>query len=179
MKKILFIVLITLLSFTSFSCKPKNKTTKTSVTTTIVSEELISITFKQEGENDIVKYVKKGNNLTDIPTPKSITGYDLSWDKLAVDFTNITEPLVVNVVKTKKTFTITLDLNGGTLDSSTTITTKYDDSVNLPTPVKGESDFVGWYLGDEKINSTFTYNYTENITLKAKYSDGEVWTPLF
>ena len=71
----------------------------------------------------------------------------------------------------KEYCTITLDPNEGALANGEINPIKvYKNTpiAALPTPTRDGYDFDGWYLGDTKqtINST----YTENVTLKAKWS---------
>ncbi len=56
-----------------------------------------TVTFVQEGYEDIVKEVVKGQTLTDIPTPQNDrAGYTAKWNK--TDFTNIQESIIVETV---------------------------------------------------------------------------------
>ena len=64
--------------------------------------QLVKVTFKQNGQADIVKTLKKGEALTDIPTPASKTGYTVAWEP--IDFTNITADVTVNAIETAKTY---------------------------------------------------------------------------
>ena len=45
-------------------------------------------------------------------------------------------------------YTITLDLNGGTLNASTTVDVVYNSTYKLPTPSKSGYQFIGWYVGN-------------------------------
>ena len=45
-----------------------------------IEVETYTITFIQEGQSDVVKTLKKGETLTDVPVPVSAAGYDIVWD---------------------------------------------------------------------------------------------------
>ena len=58
------------------------------------SIQQVKVTFKQDGQMDIVKTLKQGETLTDIPMPISKMGYMVEWN--TVDFINITEDMKIN-----------------------------------------------------------------------------------
>jgi len=66
------------------------------------------------------------------------------------------------------TFTIKLDSDGGT-EYEDIVRDNFDE-VNLPTPNKEGSTFLGWYLGDTNYNVTYKPNYYMNVTLKAHWA---------
>ena len=53
----------------------------------------VKVTFVTEGNSDIIKYVKKGKTLQDIPTPPGVKGKYCLWPE--VSFKNIQEDMVV------------------------------------------------------------------------------------
>ncbi len=79
---------------------------------------------------------------------------------------------------TFKTFTITLDLNGGVFanpETALTFEVTYSSDFSLPTPnTPTNSPFGGWYYNDERIADEFgeslaSYAFTEDITVVAEY----------
>lgn len=56
----------------------------------------VKITFITEGNSDIVKYVKKGKTLVDIPQTPTVKGKYCLWD--TEDFQNIQEDMTVNAL---------------------------------------------------------------------------------
>ena len=74
------------------------------MTVTAVATPVYTITFVQEGQENVIRTAKKGTALTDIPTPVAVTGYDVVWD--VTDFSDIQSNMTVTAVKTAKTFTI-------------------------------------------------------------------------
>ena len=71
-----------------------------------------------------------------------------------------------------KEYTVTLDLDGGTMSGSTTITVTYDELYSLPTQVtKAGYTFAGWKRGSGNFSTDGSWEIAENVTLTAK------WTP--
>ena len=64
-------------------------------------------------------------------------------------------------------YTITYDVNGGTL-SSTTQSVAYDSTYTLRTPTRTGYTFLGWYNGNTKAEGG-TWKLTSGLTLKAKW----------
>ena len=135
----------------------------------------VKVTFKQSGQADIVKTIKKGETLTDIPTPALKTGYIIEWE--SVDFTNITADMTVNAIETAKTYTLVFDANGGSL-TQTTITVTYGQAYNLMTPTHDTKLFVGWMYNDTNVSSIGTWEIdadTAEVVLTAQWINGG-WT---
>ena len=135
----------------------------------------VKVTFQQNGQVDIVKTIKKGETLTDIPTPALKTGYIIEWE--SVDFTNITADMTVNAIETAKTYTLVFDVNGGNL-THTTITVTYGQAYNLMTPTHDTKLFVGWMYNDTNVSSIGTWEIdadTAEVVLTAQWLNGG-WT---
>ncbi len=127
-----------------------------------------TVTFLQDGQSPITKEVVTGGTLasTDIPTPAPKDGYDFAWDR--TDFANITENVTVNAVATAKTYTITLNADGGTGAPATTDIT-FDGNYTLPTPTKVGYSFIGWKNGTADVALSGAWNIASNVTLKAEW----------
>ena len=69
--------------------------------------QTFTIVFRQEGQEDIVKQVKEGETLKNVPTPTPKTGYTVTWS--VTDFTNVTKNMTVDRVERANTYTITYD----------------------------------------------------------------------
>ncbi len=135
-------------------------------------EESYTVTFKQDGYDDIVREVKAGESLTDIPTPQPKTGYTVVWD--TEDFDDVHENIVVNAVVTANTYTITYDAGEGTVAPASQEVT-YDSEVTLATPTRDGYDFTGWTCnGSIVFNGTWTI--AENVTLVAQWVKESVHT---
>ena len=131
-------------------------------------EEDVTITFKQSGYSDVVKTVKQGESLTDIPTPQEKTGYTVVWD--TVDFTNIMENITVNAVATANKYIVTYDANGGTVANQTQEVT-FDVETTLATPTREDYLFNGWtYEGAAVVNGA-AWLIADNVTLVAEWID--------
>ena len=57
------------------------------------NKDKIKVTFVTEGNSDIIKYVKKGKTLQDIPTPPGVKGKYCLWED--ANFQNIQEDMIV------------------------------------------------------------------------------------
>ncbi len=137
-----------------------------------------SITFVQEGQENIVKKVKSGQDLTDVPSPKPMVGYlDVKWD--ITDFTNITNDMVVTVLKTPKVYTVTLDGNGGVFEGGET-SLQIDNVVfgercdNLPYPQRDGYKLRGYFYNGQALGENqFKWQIdAENIVLTATWGTG-------
>ncbi len=126
-----------------------------------------SITFKQDGEKDVVKKVEEGKALTSIPNPKAKTGYTVAWD--VTDFSNLTADMTVNAVATPNAYTVTYDANGGTVASATAEFT-FDAAYTLAEPTKDGYTFAGWMNGETPVAATGTWTTASNVTLVATWT---------
>ena len=137
--------------------------------------QLVKVTFKQNGQADIVKTLKKGEALTDIPTPASKTGYTVAWEP--IDFTNITADVTVNAIETAKTYTLVFDANGASL-TETTITVTYGQTYSLITPVYDTKLFIGWMYNGTNVSLSGTWEIDADgteLVLTAEWLNGG-WT---
>ena len=76
-----------------------------------------------------------------------------------------------------KIYTITLELNGGSLDT-TTLTVVEGEAYNIPKPTRSGHNFSGWYYGNTKVSETGIWLLSaegNSITLKASWTEKE-WT---
>ena len=129
MKKTLLVFILALgLCFSFGACNFGGGNGGSDESSSLQQDVTCTVTFKQNGEANVVKTVKQGEDLTDIPTPKEKTGYTVVWD--ITDFTNITEDMEVNAVATANTYTITYDANGGSVATATQVVT-YDEETTL------------------------------------------------
>lgn len=141
--------------------------------------EFVTVTFRQSGYDDIVKTVKLGETLTDIPNVREKTGYDVAWDH--TDFAAIRENLVVTAVETPKTFTLTYEidhLEGWLIEEdSWTQSVTYDAAFTLKLPVHLEKKFLKWVTkGTDETFVAGVWNFTEDVTLTAVWIESESWT---
>ena len=135
-----------------------------------VAPATYTVTFKQEMAEDKVFTINEGDVLdaSQIPTVEPKSGYDGAWEE--IDFSTITENVVVNAIYTPKTFTVTLDANGGTgvMENKQII---FDEPLALGTPKKDRLNFVGWFDKEGvEYESGDVYKYASDITLTAKWA---------
>ena len=135
----------------------------------------VKVTFKQSGQADIVKTLKKGETLTDIPATTPKTGYIVEWE--SIDFTNITADMTVNAIETAKTYTLVFDVNGGNL-MHTTIMVTYGQEYNLMAPAHDTKLFVGWMYNGTNVSLSGTWEIDADgteLVLTAEWLNGG-WT---
>ena len=193
-KKFIIFILSLITCFTFVSCGDSNKTdtvdssgilneesSESSIEGSVEDSELdkedsseserqeVSVTFQQNGVEDIIITLTKGSALTDVPVPVEKMGYTVVWDR--TDFSNITKDITVKAIETAKTYTVKLQANGGSVAQETLIVT-YGQAYELPAPVHSEHIFACWtYAG-----KTFTMQGVweldlEEITLIAKWNE--------
>ena len=131
--------------------------------------QTVIITFKQKDQPDIVREIKQGGTLTDIPTPAPKTGYKVEWE--ACNFANVTQGFVVNAVETAKEYTIILDANGGIL-GQTQFTIIYGKTYSLPQPKNEERSFSSWQYEGKNVALSGVWSIDDEdgvVNLTAKW----------
>ncbi|MBO5773275.1 MAG: leucine-rich repeat protein, partial [Clostridia bacterium] len=132
---------------------------------------LYEIKFKYSDEyndeEDVVKYVKEGENLIDIPALPPVKGMVGKWDREA--FTNVHENIVVNAIYVRATFTVVfyyMDVDGITpielktfkdVPYETNLAELYAEEIaNIDVPAfsaDGTKHFVGWSIKFDNVVS--------------------------
>ena len=143
----------------------------------IDEKTVYSVTFKQEGQNDIVKEVEEGKALTDIPTPTQKIGYTVKWT--VEDFSNVTENMTVEVVSTANEYTITYDANGGTVTPETQKVTYDAIPQTFATPTSETHNFVCWTYEGKAVQATDIWKFASDVTLVASWVEKEKRTVSF
>ena len=161
MKKILFAALTVLLCMAAFvACNEETE-----------EATQYKVTFLQQGQEAIVRYVNEGEDLTDIPEPQAKPGYTVTWD--IQNFSNIMEDLTVNAVETPNKYTIHYDLGGqsGAQISAETSEVTYGAAYELLTPTCPGYTFTGWVLEDseEPFTAGAAYNTVGDTHLVATW----------
>lgn len=141
-----------------------------------------TITFNPNGgtlENNVFRTNSEGK-LVSLPIPSRQGNYScLGWytesdggERVTVDtvFTQNTT-VYAHWQETKKGYTITLNLNGGTIEGNPVLTTLDSGKLPaLPTPVKENTTFLGWYTAENEAVSTETV-FKANTTIYAHWQD--------
>lgn len=142
-----------------------------------------TITFKQAGQQDVVKTVTEGETLATANVPKTAnkTGYTVEWNETELNAAlgTISSNLVVNAVETANTYTITYDANGGTA-SEATQTVVYDSTFELTaTATRVDYDFTGWKTQDGTAVLNGVWKIADNVTLVASWTEKAKHTVTF
>lgn len=102
-----------------------------------------TVTFRQEGYEDILYTVPSGGSIDQLPEPNGKIGYEVVWDR--TDFSDIEGDLLVTAVASPKTYSVTFNLLGGVL--------------------QGEN-------GSVLPNSGYSYTYGEEYAFPSAFRDG-------
>ncbi len=143
------------------------------------SSDKASVTFKQNGQADVVREAEIGTSLKDIPSPVEKAGYTVAWD--ITDFSNITKDVVVNAVEKPNEYTVTYTYDGRLENSYTVTLEKQSQTVtfdaeftvaNAP-QISGAVTLVfkGWKIsGTETYLTSGVYTTVGNVTVVAEFS---------
>ncbi len=141
-------------------------TTANDVEVTAKWQAIYTVTFVQNGYDNVVKTVLDGEALTDVPATQAKTGYTVVWE--TVDLSAVTADMTVNAVETANTYTITFDMDGGT-GAPATMEVTFDGAYELPTPTKTDYNFVAWVNGENSMANTGVWNIASDVTLVASW----------
>ena len=135
-----------------------------------------TVTFRQNGQEDIIREVAFGETLTDLPLPIEKTGYTISWDR--DDFSSVVENIIVTAVETPNEYEITFNLYStwGTVNFETQSTTLvFDGAYEFAEPSLYGFLFVGWEI--EETGAEFAksgiYTIADDVTLVPKWEKDE------
>lgn len=134
------------------------------------------LTLNLDGGNGAGSYEVSYGSLYSIPRPSKV-GYDFGgWllddsivPESAEEWTYSKKNVTLKANWIARSLGITLDLNGGMGTKSDVVT--YGESYSLPTPSRAGYSFLGWYLGDDRIDTegeSWTFS-SKNVTLAAKW----------
>mgnify|MGYP003299366201 CR=1 FL=1 len=117
-----------------------------------------------------------------LPAPISNKADFAGWYTAASGGTKVTDSTVHNVLSdttlyarwTAKSYTVTFNANGGTLNGSSSKAVTFGSKVGtLPTASKSGVQFDGWYLSTEadaeQLTAESDYTWENNLTVYAKY----------
>ncbi len=131
--------------------------------------EQYTVVFRQDGQADITYTVDEGSDITDLPTPKAVTGYTVVWDRTTLQ--NITENIIVTAVATANEYTITYAQEDGVTLDAYTQTVVYDANYQLKTPEKDLYEFDGWYNDTTLVAQSGVWKIASDVTLTAHWAD--------
>jgi|GEM_PF-3995596 len=152
----------------TFYVKVQNGGIKDIYSITLHRNRLYTVTFDTAGGTDVEAQTVEENSVLTTPPTTERTGYTFSaWD---YDFSQpVTSDITAMASWTANSYLLTFDADGGTVESSG-LAVAYDSVCNLPTPTKNGYVFDGWYNGEAKLTSGFTWQATSDVELKAKWT---------
>ena len=136
------------------------------------SDKFYTVTFVQEGYADVVRTVKEGTALTDIPETQAKEGYTVVWGD--IDVSNVTKDLTITAVATPNEYLITYQIaesDGETMEGELTQTVTYDATYELATPEKENYEFLGWKSNSQIVAQTGTWKIANDVTLTAAWKN--------
>lgn len=138
-----------------------------------------TVTFRQEGKQDIVRTVTEGQALKNVPKVAPVPGYSVMWS--VKDFGNITSDLLVVAVKTPGKYTITYETGHAEAEiARTQQQVTYGEAYTLETAKCEGFRFKGWKIKGTQtmFASSGQYRQTGSITLEAVW-DKDVTSQLW
>ena len=133
------------------------------------AESMITVTFKQDGQPTITKQVAVGESLTDVPQPKSIEGYTITWNR--TNFDSLKSSITVTAVATPNVYTIRYNVGEGVILENEETFATYKQEFTLEIPSLDGYTFVGWKLyGEDEFFQSGVYTWAEDIELNAVWS---------
>lgn len=102
-----------------------------------------TVTFKQDGCEDVTRSVRAGETLTDIPQPKRVEGHTVVWEN--VDFGAIASNVTVEAIITANSYTIRYHVDDETA-SVYEQSVVYGAAYTLATPTKDGYIFQKWLI---------------------------------
>ena len=147
------------------------------------SNTTYTVTFVQDGQTNIVKQVKSGEALRDIPLPQEVAGYDVTWDKASFD--SVSSNLTVTAVLTPKTYVIEYTVhpyfeNNGyeVVLEKQSQEVRYNATFELASASCEGLVFLGWWNEDEgDFIHSGTYTWTDGLTLVARFEpEDQEWS---
>lgn len=138
--------------------------------TAVWTQNTNEITFMHWDGTTDTRYLKTGEALTDIPTPKAREGYRVAWE--ITDFSSVTKSITVNEEYFANNYQVTYSVPEDTSVDGETADVTYDASYNLAKPTRYGYTFVGWQYGDKLIAASGNeWKVADNAILTAKWQD--------
>ena len=129
-----------------------------------------TITFDTAGGSSIGHITQNYGTAITAPAAPTKTGYTfIGWDS-ELPATMPAENVTVTAQWRINSYTVTLDPNGGRVSPDALSVTYLTAYGPLPTPVRSDYRFDGWYLGDEKIEAQTVMSQAAPHTLTARWT---------
>ena len=136
-----------------------------------LSTRTCAVTFRQEGQPDIVRIVPRGGRLKDVPEIEQVPGYTTVWN--VDDFSCVKEDLLVETVTSPNQYTIFYDTGKEeAVIETTTQEVTYGTSYTLARPTCEGYTFGNWVIQYSTTEvRDGVYEFTSDLPLSA------VWIP--
>ena len=129
-----------------------------------------TISFDTAGGSAIDPITKDYGTTINAPAAPTKTGYTfIGWEP-ELPPTMPAENVTVTAQWSINSYTVSLDPNGGRVSPDALSVTYLTAYGPLPTPVRSDYRFDGWYLGDEKIEAQTVMTQAANHTLTARWT---------
>ena len=129
-----------------------------------------TITFNTDGGSAIDPITQDYGTTINAPAAPTKTGYTFTGWSPAIPVTMPAENVTVTAQWSINQYTVSLDPNGGRVSPDALSVTYLTAYGPLPTPVRSDYRFDGWYLGDEKIEAQTVMTQAANHTLTARWT---------
>lgn len=131
------------------------------------------ITFKAEGQSDIVYELTEGESLNEIPSIPKKAGYKGEWS--ISDFSNIRSHVTVSAIYVPIKYKIEFNVNDGAINGPYEYEyTIEGDKFIFPIPERQGFTFIGWYDNEDfsgEPNTELHKGSTGNKTFHAKWEE--------
>ena len=129
-----------------------------------------TITFNTAGGSAIDPITQDYGTAINAPADPTKTGYTfIGWDP-ELPATMPAHNMALTAQWRINSYTVTLDPNGGRVSPDALSVTYLTPYGSLPTPVRSDYRFDGWYLGDEKIEAQTVMSQASPHTLTARWT---------
>ena len=129
-----------------------------------------TITFNTDGGSAIDPIMQNYGTTINAPADPTKTGYTFTGWEPELPATMPAENVTVTAQWSINSYTVTLDPNGGRVSPDALSVTYLTPYGSLPTPVRSDYRFDGWYLGDDKIEPQTVMSQAAPHTLTARWT---------
>ena len=129
-----------------------------------------TLSFDTAGGSAIDPITQDYGTTINAPADPTKTGYTFTGWEPELPATMPAENVTVTAQWRINSYTVTLDPNGGRVSPDALSVTYLTAYGPLPTPVRSDYRFDGWYLGDEKIEAQTVMSQASPHTLTARWT---------
>lgn len=129
-----------------------------------------TIFFDSAGGSSIGHITQNYGTTINAPADPTRTGYTFTGWSPELPATMPAKVMTVTAQWRINSYTVTLDPNGGRVSPDALSVTYLTPYGSLPTPVRSDYRFDGWYLGDEKIEAQTVMSQAAPHTLTARWT---------